>query len=280
MDAAARAIAEQIGSVFAEASGIARGNPLIKAGAAVHVSLVANPFAGRYTLTHTRHVYETRNGYRTHFEISGRQERSLLGLASGGGGGGGDAAATPGLGGVQVGIVTDNADPQNLGRVRVRLPYAGVDFVSDWARVAAPGNGASRGFVWIPEVDDEVLRRLPPRERARAVRAGRPLERPGCAPADRARRRRAAGPRVRQPDGQTDRLLGQVGKRGDPHLLGRRQRSQVQVDAANKKVVVTADWDGKVEMKSGGDIDDRLPGHREDQRHARRGDQLAGAARR
>lgn len=157
VDAAARAIAEQIGSVFAEASGIARGNPLIKAGAAVHVSLVANPFAGRYTLTHTRHVYETRNGYRTHFEISGRQERSLLGLASGGGGGGGDAAATPGLGGVQVGIVTDNADPQNLGRVRVRLPYVGVDFVSDWARVAAPGNGASRGFVWIPEVEDEVL---------------------------------------------------------------------------------------------------------------------------
>jgi len=156
VDAAAKAIAEQIGSVFAEAAGIARGNPKIKAGAAVHVSLVANPFAGRYTLTHTRHVYETRNGYRTHFEISGRQERSLLGLASGGGGGG-DVAATPGLGGVQVGIVTDNADPQNLGRVRVRLPYAGVDFVSDWARVAAPGNGASRGFVWIPEVNDEVL---------------------------------------------------------------------------------------------------------------------------
>ena len=157
VDAAARAVAEQIGSVFAEAAGIARGNPKIRAGAAVHVSLVASPFAGRYTLTHTRHVYETKTGYRTHFEISGRQERSLLGLASGGGGGAADAVATPGLGGVQVGIVTDNQDPQNLGRVRVRLPYAGVDFVSDWARVAAPGNGPARGFVWIPEVADEVL---------------------------------------------------------------------------------------------------------------------------
>lgn len=158
VDAAAKAVAEQIGSVFAEAAGIARGNPKIRAGAAVNVSLVANPFAGRYTLTHTRHVYETRNGYRTHFEISGRQERSLLGLASGGGGAAaGDGVATQGLGGVQVGIVTDNEDPQNLGRVRVRLPYAGVDFVGDWARVAAPGNGASRGFVWIPEVNDEVL---------------------------------------------------------------------------------------------------------------------------
>jgi len=75
----------------------------------------------------------------------------------GGGAAGSDAVAATGLGGVQVGIVTDNADPQNLGRVRVRLPYAGVDFVTDWARVAAPGNGPSRGFVWIPEVSDEVL---------------------------------------------------------------------------------------------------------------------------
>ena len=156
VDARAKALAEQIGSAFAEAAGIARGNPNLRAGAAVNISLVANPFAGRYTLTHTRHVYEPRTGYRTHFEISGRQERSLLGLV-GGGAAGSDAVAATGLGGVQVGIVTDNADPQNLGRVRVRLPYAGVDFVTDWARVAAPGNGPSRGFVWIPEVSDEVL---------------------------------------------------------------------------------------------------------------------------
>ncbi len=156
VEARARALAEQIGSAFAEATGVARGNPNIRAGAAVNVSLVANPFAGRYTLTHTSHVYEAQNGYRTLFEISGRQERSLLGLA-GGGAAGSDVVATAGLGGVQVGIVTDNGDPQNLGRVRVRLPYAGVDFVTDWARVAAPGNGPARGFVWIPEVSDEVL---------------------------------------------------------------------------------------------------------------------------
>jgi uncharacterized protein involved in type VI secretion and phage assembly len=156
VDARAKALAEQIGSAFAEATGIARGNPNLRSGTAVNISLVANPFAGRYTLTHTRHVYEAQSGYRTLFEISGRQERSLLGLANGGGAAA-DSVATRGLGGVQVGIVTDNGDPQNLGRVRVRLPYAGVDFVSDWARVAAPGNGASRGFVWIPEVHDEVL---------------------------------------------------------------------------------------------------------------------------
>jgi phage protein D len=154
VDAAAKAIAERIGSAFAEANGIAVGNPKLKAGASVNVSLVALPFAGRYTLTHTRHVFD-KKGYRTSFEVSGRQERTLLGLASGGGGGG--AGAGGGMASVQVGLVTENADPDNLGRVRVHLPYLGHDFVTDWARVVAPGNGPDRGFVWIPEVHDEVL---------------------------------------------------------------------------------------------------------------------------
>ena len=252
VDAAARAIAEQIGSVFAEAVGIARGNPKIKAGAAVNVSLVANPFAGRYTLTHTRHVYETRDGYRTHFEISGRQERSLLGLASGGGGAG-DGVATPGLGGVQVGIVTDNADPMNLGRVRVRLPYAGVDFVGDWARVAAPGNGASRGFVWIPEVNDEVLVAF----HHGSVRE--PYVLGGLWNG-------ADAPPPIELDGGELQARAFVSRTGQKIVFSDKSGSEgilvssadgsilVQVDSANKKVVVTADGSGTVEMKTGGDF--------------------------
>ncbi len=166
-DRAAGALAEQVGSAFAEASGIARGNPRVKAGAAVSVSQVAAPFAGRYTLTHTRHTYDPQDGYRTHFVVSGRQDRSLMGLvagamAGGGGGGGGSGGGSGGSGsgaaaGVVVGIVTDNDDPQQQGRVRLRFPSLSADYESHWARVAAPGNGASRGMVWIPEVNDEVL---------------------------------------------------------------------------------------------------------------------------
>ena len=43
----ARATAEAIGSSFAEAVAKARGNPVLKAGKPVSVSLVAAPFAGR-----------------------------------------------------------------------------------------------------------------------------------------------------------------------------------------------------------------------------------------
>ncbi len=163
-DRAAEALAEQVGSAFAEASGIARGNPRVKAGAAVSVSQVAAPFAGRYTLTHTRHTYDPQDGYRTHFIVSGRQDRSLMGLVAGaaaggasGGGGGAGGAGNGSSAGVVVGIVTDNDDPDRLGRVKLRFPSLSADYESHWARVAAPGNGASRGTVWIPEVNDEVL---------------------------------------------------------------------------------------------------------------------------
>src|SRR3990172_1598264 len=78
---AASALSEAIASTWAEADGVARGNPMLRAGSAVNISVVAECFAGRYTLTRTRHVFD-QDGYRTHFVVSGRQERSLLGLTS------------------------------------------------------------------------------------------------------------------------------------------------------------------------------------------------------
>ena len=43
------------------------------------------PFDGKYSVTSSRHVYDQATGYTTHFAVTGRQERSLFGLASGGG---------------------------------------------------------------------------------------------------------------------------------------------------------------------------------------------------
>ncbi len=59
--------------------------------------------------------------------------------------------------GVSVGIVTANADPDGLGRVRVRLSWLPEDEASWWARVAAPMAGKQRGAFFLPEVGDEVL---------------------------------------------------------------------------------------------------------------------------
>jgi uncharacterized protein involved in type VI secretion and phage assembly len=59
--------------------------------------------------------------------------------------------------GVVIGIVTNNKDPDRLGRVRVRFPWLSASTESHWARVATPMAGNGRGLYFLPEVDDEVL---------------------------------------------------------------------------------------------------------------------------
>ncbi|KCZ70549.1 hypothetical protein ANME2D_02569 [Candidatus Methanoperedens nitroreducens] len=59
--------------------------------------------------------------------------------------------------GVVVGIVTDNKDPDDLGRVKVRIPRISGEDESNWARVASFMAGKERGAFFLPEVDDEVL---------------------------------------------------------------------------------------------------------------------------
>ena len=156
VNAAAAAVAEQIASAFAEAELVARGNPRLKAGTPVSVSLVSQEFDGRYTLTHTRHIFDKR-GYRTEAVVSGRQERSLLGLTSFGGTNGSSSAGGPPVYGLVIGIVTDNDDPEGLGRVKLKFPWLADSYESDWARMAQAGAGPNSGAIFLPEVNDEVL---------------------------------------------------------------------------------------------------------------------------
>lgn len=59
--------------------------------------------------------------------------------------------------GVAIALVTNNKDPDGLGRVKVRLPWLSDQAESDWARLATPMGGPSRGLYFLPEVGDEVL---------------------------------------------------------------------------------------------------------------------------
>jgi uncharacterized protein involved in type VI secretion and phage assembly len=59
--------------------------------------------------------------------------------------------------GVMVGVVTNNKDPDGLGRVRVRFPVRESNDDSYWARIATLMGGKGRGTVFLPEVGDEVL---------------------------------------------------------------------------------------------------------------------------
>ncbi|MBI1277551.1 MAG: phage tail protein [Anaerolineaceae bacterium] len=59
--------------------------------------------------------------------------------------------------GMVIGIVTNNKDPDKLGRVKVRFPALSAEIESNWARIATPMAGKERGLFFLPEVDDEVL---------------------------------------------------------------------------------------------------------------------------
>ncbi|VVB91598.1 Uncharacterised protein [uncultured archaeon] len=61
------------------------------------------------------------------------------------------------MNGVVVGIVTDNKDPDGLGRIKVKIPRISGEEESNWARVISFMAGKERGAFYLPEVDDEVL---------------------------------------------------------------------------------------------------------------------------
>jgi uncharacterized protein involved in type VI secretion and phage assembly len=59
--------------------------------------------------------------------------------------------------GVVVGLVTNNQDPEGLGRVKIRFPWLSSTDESNWARIAVPMAGKDSGVYFLPEVNDEVL---------------------------------------------------------------------------------------------------------------------------
>jgi uncharacterized protein involved in type VI secretion and phage assembly len=75
-----------------------------------------------------------------------------------------DERVPSGLGGRWYGVypalVTDNKDPEGLGRVKVTLPWSadtGGARYEAWARLATLMGGRNRGSWFVPDVNDEVL---------------------------------------------------------------------------------------------------------------------------
>ncbi|HEX4722134.1 MAG TPA: phage baseplate assembly protein V [Pseudonocardiaceae bacterium] len=153
-DKLATGVAEHLASTFAEAEGLCTGNPGVQAGAQITIAAVPSAFAGTWTVTNARHVFdEEHHGYMTQFWVSGRADRTLAGL-TGGGPKAGEAYRIPGL---VCGVVTNNNDPNTSGRVKVALPWLSPTYESDWVRVVQVGSGKSSGSLFTPETGDEVM---------------------------------------------------------------------------------------------------------------------------
>ncbi|KQX62264.1 VgrG-related protein [Streptomyces sp. Root1310] len=149
---AAEALADDVTGSFAELEVIARGTPKLRPGLPVTLADVGAPFEGKYTATSVRHVFGDGKHYEAWVTVSGRQWRSLYGLASGGG----NASNGLNLPGTANALVTDVSDPLKQGRVKLQFPWLDDAYVSDWTRVVQWG-GKRGGSIFPLDVGDEVL---------------------------------------------------------------------------------------------------------------------------
>lgn len=148
--ALAKATLKRRAAAFLEAEGTTFGNPAIKAGCILKLSQLGQKFSGQYPVTAVTHSMRSPGTFKTHFEVSGRSDRGLLDLVH---------PPVPRVWGqsMVVGIVTNNNDPDALGRVRVKYPALSDSEEGDWARVLSHNITKGRGIFMLPQVDDEVV---------------------------------------------------------------------------------------------------------------------------
>ena len=150
-DAQAKALADQRASRRVSADGRCKGDPRIVAGSRIKLAHIGQRFSGTYTVTSANHVMDHgADGYTTSFTVSGHHPMSLLSALAPT-----ESFRAPDR--VAIGIVTNNDDPDSMGRVKVKFPWLSSDDESFWARVVSIGAGKERGICFIPEVNDEVL---------------------------------------------------------------------------------------------------------------------------
>ncbi len=148
-----RAEADEVAAVVAAAASwsavratgrVKPGSTQILPGVVLKVTGVGELLSREYHVTSATHVMNQKQGYVTRFEAG---ERPAAAIPES------QPVDKPNL---AVGIVTNNQDPEEVGRVKVKFPGL-LETESSWARVAAPMAGVDRGLYFLPEVDDEVL---------------------------------------------------------------------------------------------------------------------------
>jgi uncharacterized protein involved in type VI secretion and phage assembly len=146
-EARAKAAALHLGRERVQATAAAQGDPALLAGTFVKVSGVGTRFGGTHRIVSAVHVYGAR-GYVTQLTL-GAGGRPLAETLHG-------ARGRSFADHLAIGLVTDNKDPDSLGRVKVKYPLLNDEVESGWARIAWGAAGKERGTVSLPHVGDEV----------------------------------------------------------------------------------------------------------------------------
>lgn len=146
-DARAKAAAVHVGHERVQATAVAGGDPKLLAGEYVDIKGVGTRFGGTHRIVSAVHRYGAR-GYTTQLTLGAGGRPLAESFGGSGGHGFSDHLA--------IGIVTDNKDPDKIGRVKVRYPLLNDEVESGWARIAWGAASKERGVVALPHVNDEV----------------------------------------------------------------------------------------------------------------------------
>lgn len=136
-----------------EAEGVAEGDPDLRPGVLVEFRGLGK-WNGKYLLSECVHVYRGGSGFRTRFHVAARPKSLLAAVLP-------EAAQKPAqrVDSIMQGEVTNLNDPENMGRVRVKLPTMAQESDPEgwWARVASNNAGKDRGILMLPQVGDKVI---------------------------------------------------------------------------------------------------------------------------
>jgi phage protein D len=149
-------LAQAIGRRIASAETSMRlelwGKPELKPGSMVTLEDVGTSLAGNYYLSLVEHLWD-KVGYSTKAEAGPLDPTGLVDLL------GGSTGTVPELGklGLVIGIVSNNKDPNNQNRVKVKVPVFDESSELPWARLLTIGGNANEGIHVLPQVNSEVL---------------------------------------------------------------------------------------------------------------------------
>lgn len=128
----------------------ATGDDKIRIDALVDIAGLGSNFDGSYYVTRVRHRLTT-SGFETTVGL-GTTATPWPGNRPA------DQPVVPRMDSLVVAKVISFEDSdRKQGRVQVSFPWLDEEQAPVWARLATPGAGAARGFVFVPEPDDEVL---------------------------------------------------------------------------------------------------------------------------
>lgn len=132
-----------------------QGIPVVKPNTLLKLKGVSDRFNGKLYVSGVRHVLSEGNWIvDAQFGLSPKwfvEEFSDINALPASG-------FLPSIHGLQIGIVTQiEGDPDGEERIMLKIPIINNDEQGVWARLSLPDAGDNRGFVFRPEIEDEVI---------------------------------------------------------------------------------------------------------------------------